>query len=459
MPTDDIARLDDYTTQTGNPISSSSVDSELDQLVTTMNMKAGRSVDNTFSGANTFSGTVAITGATTLSNVSSLKTNTVSELTATSGVTIDGLIVKDFGITFTDAGEVTISAGAINVWGGYHTVDTQDDAASDDLDSINGASVAGRMLRLQAENDARTVVIKHNTGNIYNPSGGDITLDTAYGIVDLIYSAALSKWIVINTPVSATNKLPKAYLSGKAPIYASAATVTFPSGLKGRSSDDTTDIELAADVTVTLASVWTVLTPGLDAGAEASGTWYYFYLIRRPDTGVTSVIASTVNEAVSGSITLPSNYTQKRQLPFAVRNDGSSNIIPFTVAEGWPYRPKILYNVNVSTYYDGSIQVATTNVLSAGTQTSFTDINCASLIPPISQSGIFCLGWDGGSQFNIRQNGSSHNGIGTSIVTSQAFGFILPCATDSSQIIEYKRFQGTGGGYIDIVGYVVTEVT
>lgn len=205
MPTDDIARLDDYTTQTGNPISSSSMDAELDQLVTTMNMKAGRSVDNTFSGANTFSGTVAITGATTLSNVSSLKTNTVSELTAASGVTIDGLVVKDFGITFTDAGEVTISAGAINIWGGYHTVDTQGDAASDDLDSINGASVAGRMLRLQAENDARTVVIKHNTGNIYNPSGGDITLDTAYGIVDLIYSAALSKWIVINTPVSAAS--------------------------------------------------------------------------------------------------------------------------------------------------------------------------------------------------------------------------------------------------------------
>lgn len=205
MADDDIARLDSYTPRTGTPISSSSVDAELDQLVATMNTKAGRGVDNTFTGNSVFSGTVAITGSTTLSNVASLNTNTVSEKTATSGVTIDGLVIKDFGITFTDAGVLTISSGAVNAWAGYHTIDTEGAAASDDLNSINGPTVAGRMLRIQAENDARTVVVKHNVGNIYNPSGGDITLDTAYGIVDLIYSAALSRWIVINTPVSSAS--------------------------------------------------------------------------------------------------------------------------------------------------------------------------------------------------------------------------------------------------------------
>jgi hypothetical protein len=67
-------------------------------------------------------------------------------------------------INMADPTELTISAGAITKTQGYHTVDTQSDDASDDLDTINGGAV-GDMLTLAGANDAREVVITR-AGNI-----------------------------------------------------------------------------------------------------------------------------------------------------------------------------------------------------------------------------------------------------------------------------------------------------
>lgn len=73
--------------------------------------------------------------------------------------------------------ELTIATGAITVTSAHHTVDTQADAGSDELDTISGLA-AGQLAYLRAENDARSVVVKHGTGNIYTLSAADITLDT-----------------------------------------------------------------------------------------------------------------------------------------------------------------------------------------------------------------------------------------------------------------------------------------
>lgn len=94
-----------------------------------------------------------------------------------------------------DDGERTISSGVIVITGAFHTVDTEGDAATDDLDTINtGAS--GMRLVLRAESAARDVVIKHNTGNILTPGGIDITLTDLNRVVDLIYDSEQGKWIV-----------------------------------------------------------------------------------------------------------------------------------------------------------------------------------------------------------------------------------------------------------------------
>ncbi|MCK9569555.1 hypothetical protein M0R72_11500 [Candidatus Pacearchaeota archaeon] len=87
--------------------------------------------------------------------------------------------------------ELTISSGVITVSQGFHTVDTESDAASDDLATINGG-VTGMTIILRAEDDTRTVVVKHNTGNIWLVGKADISLDDIRDSIRLIWDG--TKW-------------------------------------------------------------------------------------------------------------------------------------------------------------------------------------------------------------------------------------------------------------------------
>ena len=97
-------------------------------------------------------------------------------------------------LLFTGSSELTIASGAVTATQTFHTIDTEGDAASDDLDTINGG-VAGRTLILRANNTARTVVVT-TAGNIVTPTGSSISLDETYKILWLIYDGDLSKWVV-----------------------------------------------------------------------------------------------------------------------------------------------------------------------------------------------------------------------------------------------------------------------
>lgn len=95
----------------------------------------------------------------------------------TGNLDFDGYNTVDLGLlNFDDAAELTIATGAITITQSYHDVDTEADAASDDLDTISGGT-AGDLLILKAENTARSVVVKHSTGNIELFNGQDCTLD------------------------------------------------------------------------------------------------------------------------------------------------------------------------------------------------------------------------------------------------------------------------------------------
>lgn len=85
------------------------------------------------------------------------------------------------GIGVTDvsaaaATELTIAAGVVTATQTYHQIDTQGDAVSDDLDTINGLA-DGQFYVFEIVNVGRKVTFKHGTGNIKNPSGRDILLD------------------------------------------------------------------------------------------------------------------------------------------------------------------------------------------------------------------------------------------------------------------------------------------
>jgi len=70
--------------------------------------------------------------------------------------------------------ELTISAGAVTATQARHTIDTEGDAASDDLTTISGGA-AGQILIISAADDARTVVCKKGAGLLIQD---DFSLDS-----------------------------------------------------------------------------------------------------------------------------------------------------------------------------------------------------------------------------------------------------------------------------------------
>lgn len=243
----------------------------------------------------------------------------------------------------------------------------------------------------------------------------------------------------------------KHFIGGNLPTYNNAASIIIPQGVTAFNSDNTAIIEAAGNLTVSLASSG---ANGLDAGSEASDTWYYVYLIG--DTSATNPTAglfSVTNEAASGTITLPSGYDIKRQLPLAVRNDGSSNIIPFYCPD-WG---EVIYSVQC-THSNGSLQNGTTQVLSAGTATTPTSVSCSSFIPAISEYGYFNYYGSGSHATSLAPAGSSRV---QTVFQTDASGLetgVAWCQTSTAQAVEYDRMTGSGSAYLDVMGYIVTEL-
>jgi len=71
-------------------------------------------------------------------------------------------------------------------------IDTFEDAATGDLETINGGT-EGDILVIRADSGARTIVLKHDVDNIYLRDEGDVTLDTKELYVMLFYGPD-SKW-------------------------------------------------------------------------------------------------------------------------------------------------------------------------------------------------------------------------------------------------------------------------
>ncbi len=103
--------------------------------------------------------------------------------------------LDDFGPSFNGGTELTISGGVITRTQGVHLVDTEGDAPTDNLDTINGG-VADMMLFVRAAHTDRTVVLRDGIGNL-ELAGSNITLDDIDQFVLLLYDGTLSKWVVV----------------------------------------------------------------------------------------------------------------------------------------------------------------------------------------------------------------------------------------------------------------------
>ena len=133
--------------------------------------------------------------------VKKTRTEVMALLSGTAGATFswNGQSLTTLnGIGFTAESELTISGGAITVTKMFHRVDTDSDDPSDELDTINGGGIPDLII-LRPENDARTIVIKHNTGNIWLQGKTDITLDDLEDAIMLAYDSTTSKWFDVVT--------------------------------------------------------------------------------------------------------------------------------------------------------------------------------------------------------------------------------------------------------------------
>lgn len=116
-------------------------------------------------------------------------TNAPAQLLDVDGAAIIQTLMTD-GST-----ELTIAAGVITVTQTFHRIDTEADASSDNLDTINGGT-DGQFLVIRAENGGREVVVT-TAGNITTSDGNNVSLDEVYKFLLLVYDGNRSKWNVV----------------------------------------------------------------------------------------------------------------------------------------------------------------------------------------------------------------------------------------------------------------------
>lgn len=133
------------------------------------------------------------------------------------GILMAGDKYVDGNFRYEDATELTIAAGSVTKVQSYHRIDTQGDAATDDLDTIAGG-VEGDILIVRDENAARDVKLTE-AGNIVIPSGPDLWMGDDESPVALIHDG--SNWLNFASPHGRWNLIKEEELDGL------AASITF----------------------------------------------------------------------------------------------------------------------------------------------------------------------------------------------------------------------------------------
>lgn len=101
-------------------------------------------------------------------------------------------------LELTTYSELTVSTGAVTATQIMHSIDTEGDAASDDLDTITKGT--DNLILLRLENTGRITTLKHGTGNINLPGNTDLAM-AANTVYFLAYSG--SAWELVGSATAA----------------------------------------------------------------------------------------------------------------------------------------------------------------------------------------------------------------------------------------------------------------
>jgi len=112
-------------------------------------------------------------------------------------ITVDNLVSAGRKLNLGTEAELTISSGSITLTGSAHSIDTEADAAADDLATITFPSGI-TLAVIRSENAARVVSLKHGTGNIKTPTGNDWVLP-ANGFAVVYYDGSFAQ--VVGLPL------------------------------------------------------------------------------------------------------------------------------------------------------------------------------------------------------------------------------------------------------------------
>jgi hypothetical protein len=166
-------------------------------------------------------------------------------------------------------------------------------------------------------------------------------------------------------------------------IWKDAGTITLKAG--GRAiSGDSVEYEIEEDTDITFAD--------LDTGSEEANKFYYIWIGQEDGTQAVKL---------SLSATTPYGLTSPHRLDGGIRNNNSSNIIPFVMSNGWMY-----YDVDV--LLNGSDLTG----VSATISTSFTDIDLSAFLPSGSRMIEYAYANSNNLYYHRVKGSAVSNGIG-----------------------------------------------
>ncbi len=243
--------------------------------------------------------------------------------------------------------------------------------------------------------------------------------------------------------------LPKSFVEGLSISPNSATPASKVDILSGKCCNDTGSDDILISATKTVDMAVSGLN-GLDTGAEAADTWYAIHLVG--DASGINPVGGLFSLSPTAP-TLPGGYDIFRRIGW-VRNDATSDFLKFTQSGKGSTR---------TIWYD--VKRADVKVLSGGTATTFTVVDCSAFVPPTATDvevlAYFVSGVGGAitDMLELRRSGSTVTNplcsIRAPVISNTSHRTQRRIALSSTQTTEYTVSNSTNNSAtLHIVSYL-----